>query len=364
MFKKILILTALLVMVVGCDKQDTSTTTDSGSSNSTIIDPYSYQKMLKTGMDVDWLKTEKGRYWAQRSHDEGVNVPKLFKERGLSHVRLRIKEDILSSAISNDTGKTLIQELDAIVDDCLEADIIPIIAYQASDFKDNPDDDEVLEGVVKWWESVATRYKEKSHKIAYDIVIETTGAVKKRNDRLNLLYKKVAQAVHAIDEKRIVIVAANKISNPYNLKDLVVPEPSDYIMAEWHFYAAGPNKDHPTKRWTTGTKEEQEMITNRVDTAVEWSKEHHVATWVGAWMANNYNKAGDKGATLDDGAPAGGEYSVDEQVQIATFISKTLQKSEVPYAVNSDTKFFNRETNEWYGSMKKVLDAMIAQYER
>ncbi len=74
-------------------------------------------------------------------------------------------------------------------------------------------------------------------------------------------------------------------------------------------------------------------------------------------------KAGEQNATLDDGAPAGGEYSVDEQVIIAKFISQTLQKSGVPYGVNSDTKFFNREKNVWYGSMKKVLDAMIMRYE-
>ena len=325
------------------------------------ITPFEYQKMLKTGMDVDWLKTDQGRYWAQKSHDEGVNVPKLFKERGLSHVRLRIKEDILSDAISQVTSKTLMQELDAIIDDCLVADIIPVIAYQASDFKDHPDDDAILDKVVKWWEKVANRYKDKTHKIAYDIVIETTKAVKKRNDRLNLLYAKTAKSIHAIDPKRIVIIAANKISNPYNLKDLVVPEPSDYIMAEWHFYAAGPNKVHETKRWTTGTEEEKKMITDRVDTAKAWSEEHHVATWVGAWMANNYNKAGDKNATLYDGAPSGGEYDVDEQVIIATFISKTLQESDIPYGVNSDTKFFNRETNAWYGSMKKVLDAVISR---
>ncbi|MCB4758322.1 MAG: hypothetical protein LGB02_02975, partial [Sulfurovum sp.] len=58
-------------------------------------------------------------------------------------------------------------------------------------------------------------------------------------------------------------------------------------------------------------------------------------------------------------APGGGEYNVTEQVEIADYISKALQSQNIPYAVNSDTKFFNRDTNEWYASMSSVLDAML-----
>ena len=365
--KKIsLLLTLTLLCLYGCGEQKptivkaTNTTTQYKNDS---ITPYAYQKMLKTGMDVDWVKTKEGRYWAQYWHDRGVNVPQLFKNRGLSHVRIRIKEDILSDAISKDTGKTLMQELEAIIDDTLKADLIPIIAYQAKEFKDHPNDDAALNHVVAWWQKVAREFKGKSHKIAYDIVIETTGKVKKKDNRLNLLYAKATKAIHDIDPKRIVILAANKISNPYKLKDLQIPKPDDYVMAEWHFYAAGPHKNHLTKQWTTGTPEEKKLITDRVAAAVQWSREHHIPTWVGAWMANNYNKAGNKNATRYDGAPAGGEYSIEEQQKLARFISRTLQKNGIPYAVNSDTKFFDRKTNRWYESMKPVLDAMIQRYE-
>jgi len=365
--KKISFLLALTLMYLyGCSEQDisiqksTNATTQYKDDN---ITPHTYQKMLKTGMDVDWLKTKEGRYWAQYWHDRGVNVPLLFKRRGLSHVRIRIKEDILCDTISNETGKTLMQELEAITDDALKAGLIPVIAYQAKEFKDHPDDDTALNHVVEWWKKVARKFKNKSHKIAYDIVIETTGKIKKRDARLNLLYAKATKAIHDIDPKRIVILAANKISNPYKLKDLQIPQPDDYIMAEWHFYAAGPHKNHLTKRWTTGTPEEKKLITDRVSAAVQWSREQHIPTWVGAWMANNYNKAGNKNAKHHDGAPAGGEYSIKEQQKIAAFISKTLQKNGIPYAVNSDTKFFDRKTNRWYKSMKPVLDAMIRRYE-
>jgi hypothetical protein len=329
------------------------------SQSTTAIRPSNYQQQLRTGMDVDWAKTSNGRYWAQKWHDKGVNVPKLFKARGLSHVRIRIKDDILDNTVFEETGKTLLEEIEVLVNDCLDANIIPILAYQAKPFKQNPTSDEALNHVVQWWKKVAETFKNKPYVLAYDIVIETTEKVKKHNDRLNLLYQKTADAIHNIDKKRILIIAPNKISNPYELDKLVIPTPSDYIMVEWHFYAAGPKKKHKTKQWTTGTDKEKKLITDRVDTAVKWSKANHIPTWVGAWMANNYNHSKHTGKTFDDGAPASGEYSVLEQVKIATFISNTLRKNNIPFAVNSDTKFFNRETNQWYPSMRPVLDAMI-----
>ena len=343
------------ILLLGCAGSHDS----SVDLSKTSISPIDYQRQLKTGIDVDWAKTDSGRFWAQKSHDEGINVPQLYKDRGFSHVRIRIKEDILDDTPSDQTRKTLLEEVEALVEDCLKANIIPILAYQAAPFKDDPTNDKVLNDVVSWWERVATTFKDKPYTLSYDLIIETTKNVKKHNDRLNLLYQKVADAIHEIDKERIIIVAPNKISSPYELNNLKVPTPSDYVMVEWHFYAAGPKKDHDTKRWTTGTDEEKKMITDRVDAAVKWSKEHGIATWVGAWMANNYNSGINEGAVHYDGAPASGEYSIKEQVEIATFISNTLQKNNIPYAVNSDTKFFNRETNQWYDSMKSVLDVMI-----
>jgi len=313
--------------------------------NNSAISTLSYQKMLKTGMDVDWAKTSEGRDWARKSHEEGINVPQIFKNRGLSHVRIRVKDDVLSDP-------TLLQEIKDLIDDCFKADLIPIIAYQAKEFKENPTDDSTLNHVVAWWQKITETFKDRPYKLAYDIVIETTEEVKKHNDRLNLLYKTAVDKIHQIDPKRICIVAANRISSPFELKNLEIPTPSDYVMAEWHFYAAGPNKTQKNpkkydKVWTTGTPEEKKLLTDRFDTALNWQK-NNVPTWVGAWMSNNFNH--------------GNEYSIKEQVEFATFVSKELQKRAIPYAVNSDTKFYNREKNEWLEEMKPVLDAMIKRY--
>jgi len=352
--KNIIGIILFFFLLQGCN--NTSFVPSSGNNNSPIR-PYEYQALLKTGMDVDWVKTGAGRIAAQNSHDNGINVPAIFKERGLNHVRIRVTENILDDS-TDVTGKTLIQELTNVVDDCIDAGLIPVIAYQAKPFKLNPTDDDILYEVVEWWKTVAEHFKDYPYTVAYDLIIETTDEIKKHNDRLNLLYEELAREIHAIDPERILIIAPNKISSPYELENLAFPLPHDYMMVEWHFYAAGPSKSNPKKLWTTGTDEEKTLIWDRITTAKNWSEANKIPVWVGAWRANRYPKGGSN-ETLYDGAPGGGEYDVDEQLTIASFISDALQSEKIPYAINSDTKFFNRETNEWYESMSDVLDAMI-----
>lgn len=339
------------------------------------ISPQEFQAMLKTGMDVDWAKVLPGRRAAQKAHDEGINVPAIFKKRGLSHVRIRVKDSVINEEKDSKTNRSLLEEITVLVNDCLEADLIPIIAYQAAAFKDNPTSDEVIEEVVKWWKAVAKQFKDYSYKLAYNLIIETTGEVKEHNDRLNLCYKKIMKQVRKIDPYRICIVAPNNISNPEKLEALEVPTPRDYMMVEWHFYAAGAKKDNPKKQWTTGTKEEKALITDKIAIAKAWSETNNIPTWVGAWMANNYNeedgatrKCDPKNVDLDnflyDCAPGGGDYTVEEQKVFASFMSRQLQKAGIPYAVNSDTKFFNRDANVWYESIAPVLDAMVKEYKK
>jgi Cellulase (glycosyl hydrolase family 5) len=255
-----------------------------------------YQSMLHVGMDVDWLKTSSGRDAALAARAAGVNVPALFYARGLRHVRLRVAEYDLASSRPNTPEDTILDEIEAAVYECLAAGLIPIVAFQADRFKSDPTSDAELEAVLDWWAAVATRLAGWCPRLAFNIVIEATDALKQHSDRLNLLYEKAEQRLHGIDPNRIVIIAPNKISDPHELAALVVP-PSPLVMVEWHFYVAGPQKDNLKKQWTTGTQYEKGLILERVQTAANWSDAHAMPTWVGAWMANNYNSGDSAGTT-------------------------------------------------------------------
>lgn len=87
------------------------------------------------------------------------------------------------------------------------------------------------------------------------------------------------------------------------------------------------------------TKDEEKIIL-----ALKLQKKTGVPTWVGAQMPGDYND--------------GDNYSVSEQVVFAKFVADELDKGKIPFAVNSDTKFYDRQNNKWYAEMIPVLNAI------
>lgn len=293
------------------------------------IKPAMYQRMLGKGMDVDWCKTEQGK---QYYNSKAVSD---FKNAGVNHVRIRIKDS---------ADENLFDVLDRVIDDCISEDIIPIIAYQADEFKNEPTQ-ENINNVVSWWDTVAKRYKDKSFLLSFDLLIEATDAVNSQPDTLNNIYEQLVTAIRQSNPERIIMISPRLRSDAAYLSELAIPtQHNGYLMAEWHFYASGPSKENEKKLWTTGTDAEKKLITDKINLALEWQKDTGIPTWVGAWMPGNYNN--------------GNDYSVDEQVVFAKFMSESLDKAGIPFAVNSDTKFYDRQTCLWIEEMQPVFRAI------
>ena len=292
--------------------------------------PTQYAQRLGRGMDVDWAKTAQGI----KAYHAGA--PADFKQRGFSHVRIRIK---------NEADEALLTHLDGILSDCLEAGLIPIVAYQGAGFKENPTQQE-MDKVVAWWRTVSSRYRNQPAEVSFDIIIEVTAKLNKEPAKLNQLYENAVAAIRETNPERIVFISPRVRSSPEHLVDLVIPSRhNNHLMAEWHFYAAGPSRSNPKKQWTTGSEAEKDLIRAKVKLAKQWQASTSIPTWVGAWMPSNYNDTND--------------YSIDEQVAFATFVSCELANALIPFAVNSDTKFYDRDNHQWLPAMAPVVDAIL-----
>jgi hypothetical protein len=78
---------------------------------------------MEKGLDVDWAKTRPG------INNYNPLVVSAFKQKGLSHVRIRVKDK---------ANEALLKHLDKVIDDCLKQSLVPIIAYQGDNFKNKP----------------------------------------------------------------------------------------------------------------------------------------------------------------------------------------------------------------------------------
>ena len=273
--------------------------------------------MLGVGIDVDWLSFKKVErayfYWRAR----GVSIPELFREKGFRNVRIRV------DFVPDSRNLTRLKE---VVDDCLKAGIIPVVAYSAKELRENPNEKNA-EKFVEWWRKVAVTLKDEPL-VSFDLIIETGGPVKNKPEFLNAVYSRAIAAIRQISPHRIVMVTPARLSSPFELKYLNVS--GKYIIAEWHIYAGGPKK-----RGFNRT-----LIESAVKTAVEWSKKTGIPTWVGAWRP------------LRPG--------VNETVYLkfTKFMSGILKKNNIPYDINADEWFFNAENLTWQREdlLRVVLD--------
>lgn len=300
-----------------------------GTENDAPVSPWDYQALLGKGMDVTWseFRRQMETYSEQMVQD--------FKKAGVDHVRIRVQDE---------ADEALFQKLDQQIADCLENGVIPVLAYQAHDFKANPNA-ETMSEVTEWWRTVAEHYKHVSHMLSFDLMIESSDALNKQPETLNQMYEQTVSAIRETNPDRIIMISPRLRSDPNYLHELRIPSAHNgYLMAEWHFYASGPERDNEKKQWTTGTDFEKKLITDKIQTALEWQKQTGVPTWVGAWMPGNYNK--------------GNTYSVEEQVVFASFMTSALSSANIPFAVNADTKFYDAANNVWIPKMQPVVQVI------
>ena len=303
------------------------------NAQSSAIAPRDYQKMLKKGIDVDWWgRSEKNKYGAYSE-----TAVKRFAQQGIKHVRFRLHH----YHFTDEDFKRLFSQINT----CMQNDLIPIIAFSAKPYKENPNTGE-HEKVVEWWKRMAEKCKNLSPMVSFNLIVEPSDQVKKDVEELNSLYEDCVTAIRKTNPKRIVFIAPPKLSHPEGLKDLKIPSMgSGYLMAEWHFYAAGPSKSNDKKRWTTGTAEEKQKIKKSIKVAVDWQKKTGIYTWVGAWMPGAYNK--------DD------NYSVKEQTEFASFMTQQLDKHGVPFAINADHHFYDYKAEQWIPKYKDLLNTIF-----
>ncbi|WP_297421227.1 cellulase family glycosylhydrolase [Thermococcus sp.] len=302
----------------------------SGGSSITAVE---YQRMLGVGINVDWMAFAKVNHYYFHWRSSGVNIPEYFKEKGFSNVRIRVSEDVVAN-------RTALLQLGEIVNDTLKAGLIPIITYTAPELRENPTSKSAQEHFVEWWRTVAEYFRGYPYTLSYDLLIESSGAIKTHPEILNAVYSQTIQEIRAIDPYRLVFVTPPYTSSPFYLNDLHVTN-DGYTLAEWHIYASGPKK----------CAYNESYIENAISSALNWSRKTGIPTWFGAWRPNCYLKGGGNGN--EPLCPMGLELNFTR-----TMVS-ALSKAGIPYDINADVHFFDISNLTWYKSQEKALEIIL-----
>ena len=296
---------------------------------------YQYQKMLGVGIDVDWANQPK------EIQNYTSKIPKDFKEKGFDTVRIRVDfyqcrknkynpkiEIIRKRSYSDEEYLNIIKK---VVQDSLKNRLNVVLSYGACKYKNNPSkENEII--LLKHWKLLAETFKGYPQTLSYDLIIEPGQKLNRKYDLLNHFYKQAYQELRKIEKTRIIMWAPSRRSNPRFLSKTWYPTNDDFIMAEWHMYAAGPKNDY------------KRVVPLKTKIAYKWSEKNHIPTWVGAWMPGNYNH--------------GNTYSINEQIKFSKYMIENLKKYHIPFAINADKQFYNIEDKKFEYRLE-VLDSIL-----
>lgn len=288
-----------------------------------------YAQQLGVGMDVDWARTERGI----REFDP--LVVRDFSDAGIRHVRIRVAARMTEARLIH---------LRKLVEACEVYGVIPIIAYQAEEFKAQPGAKNEAQ-LVAWWATVGKFFARQHPLLGFDVIDEPGEKLNRDLPALNRAYANVIKTLHTIDPQRMIFIAPQMRAAPEDLKNLKLPAHSqNYLLAQWHILASGVSKNGGKSPWTTGTAAEKSAIRARINSALRWQQKTGHASWVGSWAVGEAIKS----------APGAA------QMAFARFLACELKKAQIPYAISSDTQFYDGEEGAWRPALQPLLQEMMA----
>jgi hypothetical protein len=229
-----------------------------------------------------------GRGMAMSMHRDQFypNTLDILKSNNFQHVRVRCKmPDVWADNFTN--HKQGFDSIVAKVNKVLDADLIPIVAWSNGEILLNAPQSG-LDEFVNWWREIAIRMKAipNNDKISFNLIIECAGSDRMCNDIdiFNNVIQRAVTAIREVDQTRIIIVPdPTKSGGNLNTIDPDIFG-DEYMMAEFHSYAAGPKADGGKRNWTTGNAADKQNVHDVFDPAKAWSDNTGIPLYLGAWM--------------------------------------------------------------------------------
>lgn len=204
---------------------------------------------------------------------------------------------------------------------------------------------------VAWWTAVANHLKDRDYLLSFNLFEELmTGRCSSTSspdcpDSLHLQLDKYNQwtsdVVTAIrntggkNGKRILILSSpNMTAEGLKFIDKSIYENDDYMMAEFHLYASGPNKfSQSPKYWVgNGKKHGRAKVRDAFKGVKEFTNKTNLYTYFAEWMPVDNMKA---------------ELKEWEVIHFAKYFVKQIKKEGIPWSLNALDKYYDTKNGKW-----------------
>ncbi|MEM9674763.1 MAG: glycoside hydrolase family 5 protein, partial [Bacteroidota bacterium] len=155
-----------------------------------------------------------------------------IKSLGCDVIRLPINLHFMTNGAPNYTIDPLFYEfLDQVIDWSEALDMHLILDNHTFDPAENTDP-QVGEVLKKVWPQLATRYRDRSEKLYYEVLNEPHGIA---DEVWNTIQGEVITAIRAVDDKHTIIVGPANWNSYHNLDEMPNYE-DDNLIYTFHFY--------------------------------------------------------------------------------------------------------------------------------
>ena len=327
----------------------------SGINVSNPITPDDYVAFIAgKGFATNYFKS-----WKPLKKYNTQNIIDLI-DNGFDNLRLRCngsRHDVNNATRFED----FLGMLEGVVDDMLANNATPIISWLNQQAEACAAESDRV-NYVNWWTGVANKLKHKNYRLSFNLftengVDEECYYLHSTEESLRLnLHKYTQWTLDVIDAIRntggnnqnriIILTAPGKESRSLPDINSTIYTGDDYMMAEWHLYASGPNKRIGSKKYWSGdgSEEDKQRAIDSVTPAVEWTNETGIPTIQAAWMARD-NK---NGALNQSEAEAFGKY-----------YAALLKSHGIPWCMNVLDDFYETKDSEWITEIQEFKGASL-----
>ncbi len=215
--------------------------------------------------------------------EAGWNNPKaqeyyfdLYKEAGFTCVRIPVRWD-------GYTGKTApykindywINRIEQVIDWGLERDLFIVVnSHHDNWIKENYSETNKAR-FDSIWSQIATRFKDKSEKLIFEVLNEPHGLSKANNDDM---HARILSIIRKTNPTRLVIFQGNEWGGSNELIAAAIPD-DDYLIGSFHTY--DPYKFGLVGEGTWGTSADYAALDSKFKSVYNWSVKNNIPVFLG-----------------------------------------------------------------------------------